>query len=124
MDLAFRWPRTLRIVGTLCVIAGVLDPLEGSVVILMGGALLAVGAFLAKSRQRGLLVVALAMLVIGIGAMFWMSALGGIGGNTGRSMAWSVLLAPYAIGWALALVGAYRWFKEGPGGSAEAEART
>ena len=112
MDLVFKWSRTLRLVGTVCLLVGLIDPLEGSVVILIGGCLLVFGAFLARSRQRALLAVALGLLAIGIGGMFALSALGGVGGDTGRSMGWLVLLTPYAIGWALALAGAVRWYRE------------
>lgn len=102
------WPRVLMIAGVFCLIIGAIDPLEGSVVILAGGALLALGGFLGKSRQLSLLVAALILLAVGIGAMFGLSALGGIGGSSGRSMAWIVLLVPYPVGWVLGLIGAYR----------------
>lgn len=112
MDFLFKWPRTLRFVGTVCLVGGLIDPLEGSVVILIGGCLLVFGAFLGRSRQRAVLAVALGLLALGIGGMFALSTMGGVGGDTGRSMAWLVLLAPYPIGWALALTGAVRWYRE------------
>jgi len=37
--------------------------------------------------------------------MFALSAVGGIGGKSGHSMWWGVLVLPYPVGWLMALVG-------------------
>jgi len=37
--------------------------------------------------------------------MWAMSAFGGIGGDTGRSMGWAVVMAPYPVGWLMGIVG-------------------
>lgn len=117
MNPTSRWMRTLLVAGAVCLVIGALDPLEGSIVILLGGALLTLGAIVAKSRQRTLLLWSCLLLILGIGALWGLSSVGGIGGGTGRSMAWSVLFLPYPVGWVLALVGAYRWFREWPKGA-------
>ena len=44
--------------------------------------------------------------------MFGMSALGGVGGTSGRSIWWILLCLPYPIGWVLGLVGAARKLRE------------
>ena len=103
--------RSLVIVGLVMMVAGVVDPLEGSVVILGGSILVALGAFFSRTRYR-LSIAALVLIGIGVGAMFGMSALGGVGGNTGRSIWWLVLCVPYPIGWVLGLVGAVNKLRE------------
>jgi hypothetical protein len=99
--------RWLVMIGLALMVAGALDPLEGSVVILGGSVLAAIGAFLAGTRYR-LPVAAVLLIAIGVAALFGMSALGGVGGNTGRSIWWLLLCLPYAIGWILGLAGAAR----------------
>ena len=99
--------RWLVMVGLILMVVGVVDPLEGSIVILGGSILVAVGAFLGGSRYR-LPIVAMVSIATGVGALFGMSALGGVGGNSGRSIWWLLLCLPYAIGWILGLVGAVR----------------
>jgi hypothetical protein len=85
---------------------GAIDPLEGSVFILGGVALVAAGAWLSQNRWRRLIFWAFVLAAIGIGTMFVLSAMGGIGGHTGRSLWWAVILLPYPIGWVLGVVGA------------------
>src|SRR5512134_2736608 len=81
------WSRRLVIAGLVLMVGGVLDPLEGSVVILGGSALSALGAFLSRSRYR-LPAFALAMTAVGVGALLGLSTIGGVGGNSGRSAWW------------------------------------
>jgi len=92
-------------------VIGVVDPLEGSVVILAGSILVGVGASLSRTRYR-LPVTALVLIAVGVGAMFGMSTLGGVGGNRGRSIWWLLLCLPYPIGWILGLIGAVSKFRE------------
>jgi hypothetical protein len=77
-------------------------------IILCGSGVVALGAFLGK-RQRGVLLywVGIFLLIaVGVGAMFVLSALGGIGGKSGHSMWWGVLILPYPVGWLMALAAA------------------
>lgn len=103
--------RWLVIAGLVLMVGGVLDPLEGSVVILAGSVLAAVGAFGSRTRYR-LPLAALGLIALGVAAMFGMSALGGVGGTSGRSIWWILLCLPYPIGWVLGLVGAARKLRE------------
>jgi hypothetical protein len=103
-----RWSRVLVIAGLVVMLIGTLDPLEGSVLILAGIGVMTAGAVLGHSRVRRLLYGALALGVVGVGALFAISAVGGFGGNTGRSMWWSIILLPYPAAWVLALVSAVR----------------
>ena len=107
-----RHSRLLVIVGLVLMVLGALDPLEGSVVILAGSALVAAGAFFSPAGHYRLPVVALALIGVGVAALFGLSALGGVGGSSGRSMWWLLLCLPYPIGWVLGLVGAARKLRE------------
>ena len=105
------YSRWLVIVGLVLMVIGAVDPLEGSVVILGGSILVAFGAFRSHTRYR-LPVTALVLIAIGVGALFGMSALGGVGGDTGRSIWWLLLCLPYPIGWILGLIGAASKLRE------------
>jgi hypothetical protein len=104
--------RLLVILGLVLMVVGALDPLEGSVVILGGSALVAIGAFLSSTHRYALQLMALALTAVGVGALFGLSALGGVGGNTGRSYWWLLLCAPYPIGWLMGIIGAARKLRE------------
>jgi hypothetical protein len=107
-----RLPRTLVIVGFVGMLLGLVDPLEGSIVILAGSALVLIGALLGRSRHRKLISWAFALVAIGVGLMWGMSAIGGIGGSTGRSMWWALVLLPYPVGWVMGFVGVIRALRE------------
>jgi hypothetical protein len=98
--------RSLVIVGLVGMIGGAIDPLEGSVVILAGAVLLAMGGFLGQSRWRPLHYWSLALVAVGVAALFVLSSYGGVGGETGRSYWWLAVALPYPIGWIAGLVGA------------------
>lgn len=102
------WPRRLLIGGLVLMIAAAIDPLEGSVVILTGVALAAAAAHRLHSQYRRQLLAALALTTVGVAALWGVSALGGFGGDTGRSNWWVVPMLPYPIGWMLAIAGAAR----------------
>jgi hypothetical protein len=104
--------RVLVVAGLVLMVAGALDPLEGSVVILLGSALVAGGAFLSGNHRYRLQLTAFALIAIGVAALFGLSALGGVGGNSGRSWWWLATCAPYPIGWVLGLVGAAAKLRE------------
>ena len=99
--------------GGIGVAVGALDPLEGSLLILPGSALLALGGYLGGTERRVLAwrVGSFVLLLLGVGALWGISMVGGFGGSTGRSNAWGLLILPYFIGWSLAVwgPGAPRW---------------
>ncbi len=105
--------KILTIAGGIGLLVGGLDPLEGSVLILPGSGLLALGAWLGKEERRiiSYRVWALILITIGFAAMWGLSAAGGFGGDSGRSMWWGALIAPMLIGWSMALwsPGSSRW---------------
>lgn len=100
------WSRILNIVGSIAMLVGALDPLEGSLVILAGSGVVALGTFLGRSG-RGLRVYWIGVFILiaaGVGAMFVLSAFGGIGGPSGHSMWWGILILPYPVGWMMGVV--------------------
>jgi hypothetical protein len=106
------WHYVLLVFGTFCMLLGAVDPLEGSVIILPGAAMVALEAFLGNSRHMRLLARASALVGLGIVALFALSAAGGIGGPSGLPVWTAVLLLPYPAGWVMGLVGTWRRFRE------------
>lgn len=106
MTKARAWSRVLGIVGLAGMLIGAIDPLEGSPIIVVGGGLAALAALLGRTRRRWLLCWSFALVAVGVGAMWVLSALGGIGGDTGRSLWWGLWVLPYPVGWIGGLVGA------------------
>lgn len=98
----------LVIAGLIGMVAGAVDPLEGSPVIAVGSGLVALGTYLGRSRRRGLAFVAFVMVAVGIAAMWVLTAIGGVGGSTGRSAWWATLTIPLVVGWILGLFAAIR----------------
>jgi hypothetical protein len=93
-------------VGFGGLVLGAIDPLEGSLLILPASAVLAFGAHVGRLRTRRLLIVGFGLVAVGVALLWWLSALGGIGGTSGRSMWWGLLLMPYPAGWLLGVAGA------------------
>jgi hypothetical protein len=96
--------RILAIVGLAVMLIGLLDPLEGSVVILPGVGIAALGALVGHSRFARLLCCALALVAVGVAAMFAVSAVGGLGHGREYLVWWGLVVALYPIGFLLALV--------------------
>ena len=105
--------RTLIIVGVLLMLLGALDPMEGAVAIVAGSGMAAVGARLGHSRRRAILEWGFGLIVVGVACLIVLSALGGFGGDSGRSAWWGLLLLPYAAGWVTGLTGAALWAADG-----------
>jgi hypothetical protein len=101
------WSRILVIAGGIAMLVGALDPMEGSAVILPGSGLFALGAFLGQHERRLVTyrVWVFILIAIGVGALWGLSAIGGIGGTSGHSMWWGVLILPYLIGWFMGICG-------------------
>jgi hypothetical protein len=109
------WSRVLVIVGLTAMVVGAIDPLEGSLIILPGSVVLTAGALLAGTRYRKLILWSFALMVVGFAALWWLSALGGLGdiGDGGkRSYWWALVLAPFPVGWVMGVVGAILMLRE------------
>ena len=101
------WARILTIAGYIGMLVGALDPLEGSVLILPGSGLVALGAFLSRNERRVIAyrVMVFLLIAVGVGSLWWLSSVGGVGGPGGRSMWWGSLVLPYLIGWSMGIWG-------------------
>lgn len=103
LDRTTRW---LTHLGGAALLAGAIDPLEGSVVCVLGSGLLAVAAYrlaepgfgTALLRRR---LTVFGLMVLGVAALWILSAAGGIGGSSGRSGWWALAFLPYPAAWAL-----------------------
>lgn len=104
---AHAWKQHLTSVGFVAILLGAIDPMEGSLVILPGSALVALGLFLCQvDRQLVIFRVRMLILIaVGVGALWGFSAIGGIGGGTGLSMWWGLLVMPYLVGLSASLWG-------------------
>jgi hypothetical protein len=107
-----RWSRILSIAGLVGMILGAVDPLEGSVVIVAGSLLSVIGLWMAQSRYFRLAVWAFILTAVGVAILFGLSAVGGIGGDTGRPMWLMVVFLPYPVGWVLGLIAVIRKLRE------------
>lgn len=107
MKTNYTWSRVLRNSGSIAMLAGAIDPLEGSILILAGSVLTALGTLLGKYERRVVIyrISVFVLIAFGVGAMWGLSNLGGIGGSTGSSYWWGILILPYLIGWYMGLWG-------------------
>ena len=101
--------RTLVMIGLVLMLVGGLDPLEGSLAILVGSGLAALGAYLGHSPRRAVLAAAMVLVALGIAGMIVLSLLGGIGGRSELSPWWGILLVPYVAGLILDVAGIALW---------------
>jgi len=99
--------RILKVGGGIAMLLGTLDPLEGSLLILPGSGLVALGMFLGGKDRRTVLywTWAFILIAVGVAALFGLSAAGGLGGKSGHSMWWGLLMLPYPVGWLMGAAG-------------------
>ena len=83
--------RIIVIAGIAAMLIGAVDPLEGSLVIVPGSGLVALGARLGKSRHRKSLYWSFALVAAGVGALWGLSAIGGLGGPGGHPYWWGLV---------------------------------
>ena len=126
MRVPHHWHRRLVIAGLTAMLLGAVDPLEGSVVIAAGTLPVVLGTPRGRggaggSRVSGRVRLACGLVSVGVAALWIMSAFGGVGGATGRSMWWLLLVAPYPVGWLLGIIGAAQRLRECARGQAHVE---
>jgi hypothetical protein len=104
---AKRWSNVLRVAGSVGVVVGSLDPMEGAALIVPGSALLALGSYVGHDDRRRVLYRSwsFVLIALGVGALFGLSAVGGVGGDSGLSWWWALLILPYVVGWAIDIFG-------------------
>lgn len=107
MERRSRRERALALVGSVAFVIGTLDPLEGSVLILAGAVLLAIAEGAGRRQESSIVFWSwtVGLLIVGVGALWGLSALGGVGGHTGRSYWWLLVCLPYPLGSLMSLGG-------------------
>ncbi len=95
------WSKPLLVMGSIAFLLGVVDPLEGSVVILAGSVATTAGVWIrgAERRRKAHWAATTAAVAFGVMWLFILSYLGGFGGNSKLSMWWGLLIVPYPLGW-------------------------
>jgi hypothetical protein len=80
-------------------ILGAIDPLEGSVLIVLASAMILSGVYIIErgSKTFKLNLYAFLMILAGTVVMFYLSFLGGVGGNTGISSWFMLFVLPYYL---------------------------
>ena len=90
--------------GIAALIIGILDFLEGSVVIAAGSLLITIATYLTHDRHRKLFLFSTILIAIGVSLLFYLSSLGGFGGDSPLSWWYGLFVLPYPIGWLMAIV--------------------
>lgn len=91
-------------IGVALFIIGTFDPMEGSVVIALGSLLISTGCFFEKIKYWKLFLVSFISIFIGVFFLFFLSSLGGFGGDSKLSWWWGLTIVPYPVGWLLMIV--------------------
>ena len=99
-----KWTGVIYIIGVIALIIGILDPLEGSIVITVGSILVALSTYLTRDRYWKTFLISSIMIVFGVSFLFYLSSLGGFGGNSKLSWWWGILILPYPFGWLIAII--------------------
>jgi hypothetical protein len=95
---------SLYIGGVVLLILGAFDPLEGSILIAIGSLLLATSIYRKGDAQWKFFQITFIMITVGVTAIFYLSSLGGFGGNSPLSWWWGLLILPYPVGWVMDIV--------------------
>jgi hypothetical protein len=107
MSTASPSSRFLITAGYIAMLVGAIDPMEGSLLVLPGSGLVALGTFLGPRAKRLLTYRLWAFLLVaaGVGGLWGLSIAGGFGGTSGLSNWWGLLILPYLIGWSIGIWG-------------------
>ncbi|GAA4281057.1 hypothetical protein [Gaetbulibacter aestuarii] len=104
MKANFKWERIVFKIGVMALIIGALDPLEGSIIIMIGSALIALSLHLRKDDYRKFFLFAFLTITFGVFFLFYLSSLGGFGGTSTLSWWWALLIVPYPMGWITSII--------------------
>lgn len=94
MNATNPWARFLLIAGYITMLIGAIDPMEGSLLILPGSGLVALGTYF-SDEEHSVFIYRLwvfFLIFIGVGALFGFSLLGD---TTAYSIWWALLILPY-----------------------------
>ncbi len=104
MKVNINWTRIVYIVGVVAMCFCAIDPMEGSVGILIGSILLAVSTVLTKDRHWKIFIYSAVAILLGVFFLWFFSWLGGIGEKTQYSKWWIITMLPYPAGWLTTVV--------------------
>lgn len=99
-----QWNKWIYIIGIILFFIGVLDPLEGSVIIALGCIFITVALYYRQDSYRKIQLLSTVLILLGATMMFILSALGGIGGTSPYSTWWALSIIPYPLGWLLSFI--------------------
>ncbi|MDZ7614063.1 MAG: hypothetical protein U5K51_10515 [Flavobacteriaceae bacterium] len=87
--IKIKWTRVIYITGIIALLIGVLDPLEGSLVIVFGSTTYSTRcSFNTDNHRRKAYLLAFLLIAAGVSFMFYFSSLGGFGGESNLSWWW------------------------------------
>ena len=105
-----KWYHVVFIIGIAATIIGAIDPLEGSIVIAIGGICLAVATYFMNDRYFKFFLVGAIMILFGVSALWFISSLGGY--EPKKEWWWNVFISPYPLGWLVNIITLMvRWVK-------------
>lgn len=101
------WSSAVSVIGGVGLVVGSFDPMEGSVLILPATGLLALATYIRSEDRRFIAyrIWGFILVALGVAALFGLSVIGGIGGSSGRSLWWGLLILPYLVGWSIDIWG-------------------
>lgn len=103
MNKDSKWLKAIYGIGIVAMILGVVDPLEGSVLIVTGSLMVAVAAQLRHDNYHAIFKWSAIFITVGVFFMFFLSRMGGLGKGT-LSWWWGLLILPYPIGWLVDMI--------------------
>lgn len=96
-----KWVHIVYITGLVASIVGVLDPMEGSVLLMAGSILITISTYFMKDKYWKIFLTTSIMMVVGVFFLFYFSSLGGF---PPLSWWWGILILPYPIGWLMLVI--------------------
>lgn len=90
--------------GIIFFFLGTLDPMEGSLLIAPASIMIAIGSYLLQKKYWKFYVADSVLIAIGVFFLWFLSSLGGFGGNSRLSIWWGLTLVPYPLGWLLNII--------------------
>ena len=104
MKANINWTRVVYIVGVVALCLCAIDPMEGSVGILIGSILVALSTFITKDRHWKIFMYCAVAIIVGVFFLWFFSWQGGIGDKSKYSMWWIITMLPYPAGWLTTIV--------------------
>ena len=90
--------------GIILFCIGTLDPMEGSLLIVPASIIIAMASYLQHKKYFKIFLINAIMIFIGVFFLWFLSSLGGFGGNSKLSIWWGLTLIPYPLGWLLNVI--------------------